>query len=408
MEGDKEEPMRLAAVVLAVLFSSCGGGLPPIDPPEPPEPEPCTVGSCERNTEDPRMCVEGDCVPCEPNLEDAIWNTDAGEITCSTEERPVKHWPPDSECPVLTDPCEVPPELPQPQCPRFTDRGGTERCQSGACDCYCEEEWVACEPSSTTCPAGFPQGVPNEDFTMGPVMRAYAPTVNTAMRTLTGCDIGTDCRTNMEPDEWMHAVIDLVQRTGLCAGRHIDTTPGGTDEIAVTADCSGWWEGYKIYNYGGGKVIWSPNADRPAWKIDPKHCDGGGTEPPPAGDCPQPHPDVSKMQFKCREHNGILDCTWVTVNQPDFCASIGYCCMPGSPCNCNECGAAGCTPRGGCPVRGDGNPERPVCEAELCSQKWECNGEPYPPYKGNPAQSNCRGHWKTWCENAPTEAEGNR
>jgi hypothetical protein len=49
-----------------------------------------------------------------------------------------------------------------------------------------------------------------------------------------------------------------------------------------------------------------------------------------------------------------------------------------------------------------------MCEAELCGQKWECNGEPYPPYRGNPAQSDCRGHWKTWCENAPTVAEGDR
>lgn len=330
--------------------------------------------------------------------------------TCSSTETPCVHNPTSDprhceEAPKCEEP---PPELPQPQCPQFTDRGGTVRSVDGECDCYLGQAWNPCPPTAEGC--SFPQGQ-DHNLTMGPVMRRFAPTVNTAMRELTGCDIGTDCPTGMEPDEWMHAVIDAVKLTGLCAGRHIDTTPGGTDEIAVAAGCEGWWEGYKVYNYGGGKVIWSPNADRPAWRLnDTSVCSGPGPTPPPtpppSGDCPAPHPDTDRMQFKCREHNGILDCTWVTVNQVDFCGSIGYCCMPNS--GTNDCDAPGCVRRGGCPVRGDGDPERPVCEAELCDQKWACNDEPWPPYRGNPAQSNCRGHWETWCENAPTYAEGYR
>jgi len=329
-------------------------------------------------------------------------------LSCSSTATPCWHNPTSNPQHCEEAPkCDDPAPLPQPQCEQFTDRGGNVRPLAESCDCYFGQAWNPC-PSED---CSFPQGQ-DDNLTKGPVMRLYAPTVNTAMRELTGCDIGTDCPTGMEPDEWMHAVIDAVKTTGLCAGRHIDTTPGGTDEIAVAARCDGWWEGYKIYNYGGGKVIWSPNADRPAWKLnDPSACSPGPgptptPTPPPSGDCPAPHPDLDGMQFKCREHNGILDCTWVTVNQVDFCGSVGYCCMPNS--GTNDCDDPACIRRGGCPVRGDGDPERAACEAELCDQKWKCNGAPFPPYNGNPAQSNCRGHWETFCTNAPTYAEGNR
>lgn len=158
------------AVILAALLTVGCGLLPGPTPPEPPPP--CTPGSCDRNPNDPRACNEesGKCEPCVPDLSGAIWNTDAGEVWCSTAERPVKHWPPAEECPVLTQPCEdvqlptpqcssLPPgscacfELqdwkpctpPEPQCPTFTDRGGTEQCQADACDCYCGLEWRECQ-----------------------------------------------------------------------------------------------------------------------------------------------------------------------------------------------------------------------------------------------------------------------
>ena len=107
----------------------------------------------------------GTCVPCEPDLSDAIWNTDAGDVVCSTPERPVKAWSPEWACPRLTEPC-APPPLPEPQCPKFTNRGGEEQCQSDACDCYCYEEWVACEVEPPA-KCGFPQGLPESALTGG-------------------------------------------------------------------------------------------------------------------------------------------------------------------------------------------------------------------------------------------------
>lgn len=381
---------RLAVLALVLPFLGC-----PTDPdPKPtPEPTPPYTESCQALLDKGwKWCHE------EPPQQ------------CSSAEMPCVHNPSDDprhceEAPKCEEP---PPPLPQPQCPTFTDRGGTFRPMSDACDCYFGHTWNPCDEG----PCTFPQGE-DQNLTMGPVMRNYAPTVNTAMKELTGCDIGTDCRTNMEPDEWMHAVIDAIHKTGLCAGRHIDTTPGGTDEIAVAARCEGWWEGYKIYNYGGGKVIWSPNADRPAWRLNDTSACGPNPNPtptptpPPPGDCPEPHPDVTSMKFKTSEEGSHLDTTWITVSQPDYCASVGYCCMPGTGVG-NECGSPGCVPRGGCPVRGDGHPDRATCEAELCDQRWECNGEPREGWRGNPAQTDCRGHWKTWCANAPTVAEGHR
>jgi len=139
-----------------------------------------------------------------------------------------------------------------------------------------------------------------------------------------------------------------------------------------------------------------------------------GPEPPeptpPPGECPEPHPDTTRMKFQKKENGNHLDTTWITKGQPAYCAEIGYCCMPNTGTPPNTCGSEGCIPRGGCPVRGDGDPIRPACEADLCDQKWECNGEPWPPYKGNPAQTNCRGHYKTWCsaDGSTAVLEGDR
>ena len=340
----------VAPAVVLLLLAGCfggGGGQPP-QPPEPPYTEACQA-----------LLDQG-----LPWCHEAIPSMSCGECVHNPNMDP-KHCEKAAPCPVEPPPVDPPPV----------------------------------DPPAEGC--SFPQGVPNSDFTMGPVLTEYAATVNTAMKEITGCDIGTDCPTGMTPDDWMHAVIEKIKLTGLCAGRHVDTTPGGTDEIAVAAKCTDPWEGYKIYNYGGGKVIWSPNANRPSWTITPGHCSGGPVEPPPVGDCPLPHPDLTRMKFKAVEHNGILDTSWTTVNQEPYCREIGM-----SP-------MADGTLRAGCPVRpegGEGSEERAPCEAELCDQKWECNGQSYPPYKGNAAQSNCRGHWKTWCsaEGSTAVLEGDR
>jgi len=134
------------------------------------------------------------------------------------------------------------------------------------------------------------------------------------------------------------------------------------------------------------------------------HYEVGSSPPPvdpPTEACPAPHPDLTRMKFKSTEHNGNLDTSWVTVNQEPYCREIGM-----SPMDDG-------TPRAGCPVRpegGEGSEERAPCEAELCDQKWECNGQPADGWKGNPAQSDCRGHWKTWCsaEGSTAVLEGDR
>ena len=204
----------------------------------------------------------------------------------------------------------------------------------------------------------------------------------------------------------MGLVCEGLCEKGLNCGRHVDTPPGATDQISVKQGdfCNGIHENYKIYNYGGGKVIWAPNANQDGWLVD---C---GTPPPPVGDCPQPHPDLDKMKFNAAEKGSHLDTTWTTKGQPGYCADIGYCCMPGTGTPPNTCGSPGCIPRGGCPVRGDGDPTRATCEAELCAQKWKCDGQPYPPYRGNPAQTDCRGHYRTWCSTPGSTAalEGDR
>jgi len=288
------------------------------------------------------MCVEGECVPCEPAMpENAIWNTEAGEVTCSTPERPVKSWHPDWECPKLTEPCEAEPP-----------------------------------PVDPSCPQGFPQGQ-NDDMTGGPVLTDWADTVDVAMQELTGCAIGDwTCSTGMEPDEWMHAVIEKIKLTGLCAGRHIDTTPGGTDEIAVTDNCAGWWEGYKIYNYTPGqRLIWSAQGKRPAWKLnDPSVC-GNPTEPPvdppPGGvvcvDPELPWHERDKYKLKCP--GGNPNAKWCdsvpSCHGHDFCVEIGMPTMPD-----------GVTPRWDCPPRPEGAPDRQDCESVFNGGKDGPPGDP--------------------------------
>ena len=387
--------MRATVAILLSMLLGCGsnpGPQPPIEPPVtnvPPEAEQCHLMTppaqalCYDNPQGGQSFDE--------------WDPNWGYVCALPEGGTMRVG--------LPEDCPVAPPLPQPQCTTFINRGGTVSTQSGACDCFIgHEPQPPCSPVPEGC--SFPQGVPADDFSMGPVRTNFAATVNTAMREITGCNIGSDCPTGMMPDEWMHAVIDAIKVTGLCAGRHVDTTPGGTDEIAVARNCKHPWEGYKIYNYGGGKVIWSPNANRPSWTITHDYCSEGPVEPP-VGDCPAPHPDLASMKFKTKEAGNHLDTTWTTVSQEPFCREIGL-----SP-------MADGTLRAGCPVRPECGPddppeaichERAACEAELCDQKWECNGEPYPGWRGNNAQTDCRGHYKTWCsaDGSTAVLEGDR
>lgn len=120
----------------------------------------------------------------------------------------------------------------------------------------------------------FPQGVPDPDYTAhSTTSTSVGNTVNQVMSQLSGCPIGSDCvlaPTYPDAQAWFSAVTAALRARGLCAGQH---EVGHTDEIAVSSTgCTGLWYGYHAYNYGGGKVVWAPGANRGSWSIAPQHC----------------------------------------------------------------------------------------------------------------------------------------
>ena len=373
---------RWFIVLSAVAVVGCGL-LPGPNPPENP---------CDKCTPE-QECVDGTCVDplppytesCQALLDEGLpWCHEAG-MTCgdcvhnpSTDPRDCEKA---ADCPV------GPPQLPQPQCPTFTDRGGTLQCQSDACDCYCGQTWNPCPP---------PAGCVNEPNLIATTCfeEEFRDQVKAATDAL-GDLCGTFWKDNL--DSLAAQLRDQMPGRCVISGVEaifIQRDDGKYEENHAVFSKNGCWTNSGYGRYIGCHVDVTPGPEPPE------------PTPPPGGECPAPHPDLTKMKFQKSEQGKYIDTTWITVNQPAYCASIGYCCMPGT----GPCGEPGCIPRAGCPVRGDGDPERPLCEAELCDQKWECNGEPYPPYKGNPAQSDCRGHWTTWCSAPGSTAvlEGDR
>lgn len=165
-----------------------------------------------------------------------------------------------------------------------------------------------------------PQGV---EWSIGPVTSTRAKLVNEVMAGLTGCPVGEpNCvhgsgAGDAGAQKWMNRVIYELRMRGVCAGQHIAGSDElrqrrhvaalekrafstGTDEIAVAVGaCDGFWEGYKIANFGGGKVIWAiegggegpPGANRRSWTP----LSGCSATPPPTpspspGPTPTPEP----------------------------------------------------------------------------------------------------------------------
>ena len=379
-----------AWMVGVLLIIGCGSWppwQPPTEPTPPPQPVPPVEEQCHLVVPPAHCACYANPPDGEPN---DVWQPNWTYVCCETDaDGNLIHVPTPEDCPVT-------PELPQPQCSTFTDRGGTLQPLDGACDCYIGQDFVEC-PEPVDCPAPFPQGQ-DQNLTVGPVFTDWAETVDVAMKTLTGCAIGDwTCPTHMEPDEWMHAVLDMVKRTGLCAGRHIDTTPGGTDEIAVTDNCSGWWEGYKIYNYGTGAVIWSQQAKRPAYRLNDTSACGGApppVDPPPGGECVDPDPTGLEADFTLKKHGNIWDSTY-KVKGREYCDAV---CSPLEPDVCF-------TGRLWCPMRFEGDPERAVCYAKHVGvQQWWCDGQEIES-TANPAQAKCHGHVRTCTEDGRTCAE---
>lgn len=246
-------------------------------------------------------------------------------------------------------------------------------------------------------PCRFPQGVPDEDFVGGPTSTVLGTEVNAALERVTGCAVGTDCALGGAEEFYAAVTADLRAR-GLCAGRHDDEPPGASDEIAVATACTSRWESYHVYNFGGSKVVWSPNAARPSYTIDPKWCD---QPPPPVSDCPIP--DSCGAKFSLGPHQGVIDSTYTVTSCCDYCASIGM-------------GEYNGQPRCGCPVLPEGHPDRPKLErACIGIQRWWCNGIELERcgatrnpncITANPAQAICSGRVRTCTADLSTCSEG--
>ena len=374
--------MRATRVLLALVFliASCGGDVP--------IPQDCRLLGCPSGL----VCTQG---------ADGAWSCQEPP-PCSD----------DNPCPngqvCVNGKCEAPPPwqcpLPFPGC-HVTGQSCSNppdaRCWHNPTTNpeFCEEAPLCtAPPPGPACPRGFPQGQ-DQELTGGPVMESHAAAVDAAMQDLTGCAIGDwSCSTGMSPDDWMHAVIQKLKEEGLCAGRHIDTTPGGTDEIAVTDDCTGWWEGYKVYNYTPGqRLIWSAQGKRGAWKLNnPEACGAPGPPPPPGGECVDPDPTGLEAQFVLKKHvpAPVWDSTYRKKGRT-YCDQV---CSPLEPAVCY-------TGRLWCPMRFPGDPELAACTAKhIGVQQWWCDGEKIEP-TANPAQAACAGHVKTCTEDGLTCGE---
>lgn len=344
--------MKLSCGLIFLLaLGACGGGGNPPQPPQPPPP--------------PWQC-ELEMPGCH----------ETGQ-TCSTPEAPCWHNP-------TQDPehCEEAPAcpLPQPQCETFTNRGGELQCQSGSCDCYCGSDWIECEPLPP------PVRCPVEDQLEAD--SCAAPQHSEDVKAAT-TQLGD--RTGRPPRESLDLLaVTIRAQTGRCV-------VSGIEAVFIARDDGLYEENHAVFfgdgswtNSGWGRFI---GCHRAVWD----HRDV----------CPDPGPNLDSMKFTLHDTGNYWDSTFITVGQPEFCASIGYCCMPGT--GGNVCGAPGCIARGGCPVWPDGHPNRAACEKELIgAQQWWCDGQPIDYYNRNPAQAQCNGHVKTCTQDGRTCAEADK
>jgi hypothetical protein len=243
------------------------------------------------------------------------------------------------------------------------------------------------EPTPTPTPdpvesCSFPQGIPDQEFTGLPVSSVHAEVVNEVMAEITGCKVGSRCVHKKSPQEFMQLVVVALRERGLCAGQHIT---GRTDEIAVSSDCEGVWEGYHITTWAAKPtVVWSPGSHRPAYKIPPSYCTINHNPPPPIQlDCPDPVPDVNSLRLDVKYHGrNKWDLTPKLINVCRYCDDIGM-------------GYHGGEIRCSCPVRPEGHVDRSACEQFVLGgdPRWFCNNQEVES-TANPYQAVCVGDVK--------------
>ncbi len=313
---------KVGAVVLALtMLTGCGSWppwKPPTGPTPPPTPEPCKVGECSRDMENPKQCVEGECVPC-PTLEGAIWNEDAGEVVCSTPERPVKHYPPDSECPMLTDPCGT---APPP-------------------DSSCVDENDLAAVGCPTPGANFQDEVKEATNALGD-LRGRPPNENLDK-------LAAQLR---------------VQMPSRCI-------LSGKEAIFIHRDDRTYEENHAVF-FGNGS--WT-NSGRGRFVGCHKDMDPNGppVDPPPVDPPPGivvcenpslPWTDRDRYNIKCPHGVGNWCDSVMTVHGNAYCTEIGMGSMPG--------GGA----RWDCPPRPEGHPERHACESVFNGGQTGPPGDP--------------------------------
>ena len=241
--------LLIAAGLLAVLLGCASGGLPPIDEDYFICMSTCQNGTCQKNeagvwvcVPNPtcdtegcpkgQKCVDSRCVPrtceddgcpdgevceggvCRPDncpLDDIPWCKDVSQ-KCSSPEEPCKTNP-------SSDPfyCEEGPACVNlPQCPQFTDRGGTLRLMDSACDCWLGRKWVECQPNpDDNCDPPHPNA---NDPRWGPGVdkrqRPGSPAIAKAMHSVLN-EIGDACGIN--PKITWAAIEKKMQARGFCA-----------------------------------------------------------------------------------------------------------------------------------------------------------------------------------------------
>jgi hypothetical protein len=160
---------------------------------------------------------------------------------------------------------------------------------------------------------------------------------------------------------------------GLCAGQHED---GVTDEIAVSVRCEGPYEGWHVANYGGGKVVWSPNAARPSW-TPAGACSAPPIPPTPTpGPTPTPEPSPGACPISAPGDNWVFDLKPHSGQQLDLTPWVGNPThQAGNPwpgCGLNRC-----------PLSNEKGPVAAACGKRLFGDPvWTTSGGPctvFPP-----------------------------
>jgi len=196
--------------------------------------------------------------------------------------------------------------------------------------------------------------------------------VNHSMQMLTGCDVGSDCRTGSSPQEWQARVVLSLRDHGFCAGQH---EMGVTDEIAVACDilsaddmnclsatCSTFWEGKHVANFSSpdnAKVVWSPGADRDSWK--PSGCEPNPTPTPTPTPLPTPGPTPTPGPACPIPPPGD---DWIGDLKPESGQNLDLTVWVGNPTHTKDKPYVGCLPRR-CPLAAEKGDVALACQLAL-------------------------------------------